>query len=272
MTATTISFLNFKGGVGKTSTTALTSYNLAKMGKKVLVIDFDPQSNLTALFLKTKAIHDEIEVTTIKKTLMMAIKENTPLEEIILPVMPNLDMIPNAVDFSLYHRYLERAFKTENEKVAFLKNKLASLKDQYDFIFIDVPPTLSLPNDTAFFACDQIVVVLQTQERALDGAENLIQYLQDTMLDEFDAQLDVLGILPVLSKKGATVDEEILRAAAEEFGAENIFDKRIMLMERIKRMDITGITDADMWDKKVHTLFSAVSQEIIDRIEESEEA
>ena len=54
MTATVLSFLNFKGGVGKTSATALVSYNLAKMGKKCLVIDFDPQANITALFLKTK--------------------------------------------------------------------------------------------------------------------------------------------------------------------------------------------------------------------------
>ena len=53
MTATVLSFLNFKGGVGKTSATALVSYNLAKMGKKCLVIDFDPQANITALFLKT---------------------------------------------------------------------------------------------------------------------------------------------------------------------------------------------------------------------------
>lgn len=270
MTAKVLSFLNFKGGVGKTSTTALTSYNLAKLGYKVLAIDFDPQANLTSLFLKTKSIKTNDEIITIETSLMTAVNDDLDLKDIAISIDENLSLIPNAVDFSMYNRYLDKNIKTEQDKVDFFKNKIESLKKDYDFIFIDVPPTISLPNDTAFNACDQIIVVLQTQERSLSGAEVLIDYLQKTLIDDFNSDVDVMGILPVLSKRNAAVDEEILNSAESEFGKDNIFQHKIMIMERIKRMDMTGITDnkKDVWDKRVHAAFTGVAKEIIERLGE----
>ncbi|MCG4607474.1 AAA family ATPase, partial [Bifidobacterium longum] len=64
------------------------------------------------------------------------------------------------------------------------------LIDHYDFIFIDVPPTLGLSNDTAFYACDQIIIVLQTQERSLVGAEYLLEYLQRVIINSFQSKVD----------------------------------------------------------------------------------
>lgn len=268
MNATVLSFLNFKGGVGKTSTTALTSYSLAKMGYKVLTIDFDPQANLTSLFLKTKSIQTGDEVITLDTALMTAINNKEDLNNIVVPIMKNLYLVPNAVDFSMYSRYLDKNIKSERDKVYFFKNYIQPLKDKYDFIFIDVPPTISLANDTAFNACDQIIVVLQTQERSLAGAEVLMDYLQKTLIDDFDSKVDVMGILPVLSKRDASVDEEVLSSAIKEFGEANVFQNKIMLMERIKRMDMTGITDNqhDVWDKKVHHAFMGVAEEILKRL------
>lgn len=268
MNATVLSFLNFKGGVGKTSTTALTSYSLAKMGYKVLAIDFDPQANLTSLFLKTKSIQTGDEVITLDTALMTAINNKEDLNNIVVPIMKNLYLVPNAVDFSMYSRYLDKNIKSERDKVYFFKNYIQPLKDKYDFIFIDVTPTISLANDTAFNACDQIIVVLQTQERSLAGAEVLMDYLQKTLIDDFDSKVDVMGILPVLSKRDASVDEEVLSSAIKEFGEANVFQNKIMLMERIKRMDMTGITDNqhDVWDKKVHHAFTGVAEEILKRL------
>src|SRR5699024_12810626 len=93
--------------------------------------------------------------------------------------------------------FLERNFMDEKERIGFFKKKVDSLRDKYDFIFIDVPPTISLPNDTAFYACDQIIVVLQTQERSLQGAEVLIEYLQNSIVDAYDSKVDILGILQI---------------------------------------------------------------------------
>jgi len=249
MAATVLSFANFKGGVGKTSTTALVGYNLSNLGYKVLIIDFDAQANLTSLLLKTKSAVDDI--ITIDKSLMGAINDQIPLTDITIEIKKNLTLIPNAVDFSMYPRYLERNYDNETDRVSFFKKLLEPLKSEYDFIFIDVPPTLSLLNDTAFYACDQIVVVLQTQERSLAGAEVFITYLQDTLINDFHSLVDILGILPVLS------------------GEENIFENKISIMERIKRMDMEGITDnpKDVHDRRVHEAFTNVAKEIISRLE-----
>lgn len=268
MDAKVLSFANFKGGVGKTSTTALVSYELAKKGYKVLDIDFDAQANLTSLLLQTKSNNENI--ITLDKSFMKAINEDLDLEDIKFNIMDNLDLIPNAVDFSMYPRYIDKNFNNEYSKIAFMKSLISKIKKDYDFIFIDVPPTISLQNDTAYFACDQIIIVLQTQTRSLDGAEIFIDYLQDTLVNEFDSEVDVLGVLPVLSKRNASVDKEVLRDAKDQY-KDDVFDSHIMQMERIKRYDMTGITDnkKDMWDKQVHEIFGNTADEIIRRLEEN---
>lgn len=261
-----LSFANFKGGVGKTSTTALVGWNLAQLGKKILMIDFDAQANLTSLMLKTKENNEEI--IAIETSLMNAITNNINLKNITLKINDNVDLIPNAVDFSMYPRFLEKSFREEKDRVAFFKSKIDEIKKDYDFIFIDVPPTLSLLNDTAFFSCDEIVIVLQTQERSLAGAEIFIDYLQETLINIFNADIDVIGILPVLSKKGAKVDLVVLEDAKKEFGESNVFENTISLMERVKRMGMTGITNRDMHDKKVHEAFKNVAKELVMRLGE----
>lgn len=268
MSATVMSFCNQKGGVGKTSTTALVSYNLSKLGYKTLVIDFDPQANITQLFLKTKT-RGQSAVATINKSLMTVLQNEKPLTSAVLSINQNLDLIPTAVDFSLYGRFLENKESDEKSRVAYFRKLLEEqLIDHYDFIFIDVPPTLGLSNDTAFYACDQIIIVLQTQERSLVGAEYLLEYLQRVIINSFQSKVDVIGLLPVLSKRDSSVDAKILQAASEEFGEDNIFDSHITIMERVKRMDMTGITDndKDAWDRKTQNAYKAVAEEIIERL------
>lgn len=269
MAGTVLSMANFKGGVGKTSSTAMLSWELAKKGYKVLDIDYDPQANLTALLVKTASTKEKI--ATVRDSLMTAIANGDPLDSVKMTVAPNLDLIPVGIDFVQYPRFLDAKFETEAEKVSYFKTLVDPLREKYDFIFIDVPPTLSLQNDAAFYSTDQIIVVLQTQERALSGAENFIDYLKKFVVD-FDASTDVLGILPVLSTRRAAVDQAILDAAIKEFHPENIFKKTIMVMERIKRYDMTGITDNphDGWDKKVHKVFADVADEVLARLKEAE--
>lgn len=269
MTATVLSFANFKGGVGKTSTTALVAWNLAKAGHKVCMIDFDPQANLTALMIKTYAdLHDN-QPATIKASLMTAITESLPLKDILINITDNLALVPNAVDFSIYGSYLNANFDDELAQVSSFRPFVDALRPDYDFIFVDVPPTLQPTNDAAFFACDQLIVVLQTQERALTGAEQFVKYMQSVLIDRYHAPIDILGILPVLTERRAPVDDAVLDAATTEFGKENIFENRILIQSRIKRYDMTGITDnpKDMWDKKVHKAYAAVATELITRLE-----
>lgn len=260
---TVVTFGNFKGGTGKTTNSTMIAYCLAKMGYKVLLSDQDPQANATSLYLRTKA-HLEKEITTFEKTLMAAIQKED-LSVIVTPVKENLYLLPSFSDFSVYPMFLEQKFPSVVDRVQFFSSLLEPLKKDFDFIFIDVPPTFSIITDSALYASQHVVVVLQTQERSLQGAEAFTNYLQ-TLIDNYDADMDILGILPVLLKNQAAVDLQTLDGAKEIFGEHNLFKGVVKNMERLKRFDITGITEDDMHDRNVISNYMNVTEEFLERL------
>lgn len=269
MVCRTITFGNFKGGTGKTSNCTLSGLEFAKLGYKTLLIDLDPQANATNLYLKTKENIDQT-IVSFKKTLMTAIKDKN-LQDIIISIMDNLDLLPSAADFSLYPRYMEQLKNGYTDRVHYLDSLLNPLKEKYDIILIDIPPTISLLTDSALYASDYCVIVLQTQERSLQGAEAFIQYIQNNVINEYEAPtLDILGILPVLLKNGAPVDISTLESARNTFGSDNMFGITIKNMERIKRYDITGVTFKDQFDKKVQSVYQDVVNEMLNKMKEIE--
>ena len=261
-----ITFGNFKGGTGKTTNSTMIAYCLAKMGYRVLLSDQDPQANATSLSLRTKA-HIEDDIVSYEKTLMSAIQDED-LSSIVTPIKENLYLLPSFSDFAQYPKLLEKKFPKEIDRVQFFSKLLEPLREDYDFIFIDVPPTISIITDSALYASNFVVVVLQTQERSLQGAEGFTTYLQ-TLIDDYDADLDILGILPVLWKNGAAVDIQTLDTAKEIFGEHNIFQQVVKQMERLKRFDMTGITENDMHDKNVIKSYKKVATEFIQRLDEA---
>ncbi|KEZ16276.1 chromosome partitioning ATPase [Lactiplantibacillus plantarum] len=264
-----ISCANEKGGTGKTSTTAMLSWELASLGYKVLMIDCDPQANLTDLMLKTKS--HENTVVTVDPSLFALLINKRPLTDGIIQIKNNLSLIPAAADMNMLSRWLDKQELNEIEKVNYLKNAIEPIKDQFDYIFLDVSPTMSLTNDNVFLACDWLIIMLQTQQRALLGAKSFLDYLQTNLINEFNASVDVLGILPVLTKGQSIIDNAILNNAVDEFGRSNIFDNVITAMERVKRYDMTGITESNrsVWDKATHSAYNAVAQELVHRLEDT---
>lgn len=265
--ATVVTFGNFKGGTGKTTNSTMIAYCLSKMGYKVLLSDQDPQSNATDLFLKTKA-HYEEDVTSFEKTLMSAIKDGD-LSSIVTEIRPNLYLLPSFTDFSLYPKYLEIKFENEEERVKYISTLFEPLRQEFDFIFIDVPPTISIYTDSALYASDYVVVVLQTQERSLQGAEMFTNYLQK-LIDDYDADFDIIGILPVLLKNQSNVDISVLENAKEIFNEQNVFKNVVRHMERLKRFDITGIVEEDMHDRRVIDEYTVITKEFLERWEHAE--
>lgn len=136
-----------------------------------------------------------------------------------------------------------------------------------------MPPTLSSYTDSSMIASDYIVIVLQTQERSLVGAEAFIHYAQE-LYDTYSSEVnfDIIGILPVLLKNTSPVDQTILEQSKEKFGSENLFENVVRNMERIKRYDLIGITNPDnthirdMHDLRLHDLYSKITDELLERI------
>lgn len=269
-----ITFGNFKGGTGKTTNSAMIAYTLSNLGYKTLLIDLDPQANATALCLRTKQRITN-NIVTFDKTLMSAIAEGD-LSDIIIDIKENFFLLPSFADFTSYPLFLEKKFPNNQlGRVTYFKTLLSEVKDEYDFVLVDVPPTLSSYTDSALFASDYTIIVLQTQERSLVGAEAYIVYLQE-LIDNYHADFDILGVLPVLLKNNSKVDESTLEVAYSKFGSDNIFKTLVKNMERLKRYDIIGIVDprldskADMHDRRVAELYGKVTKEMLERLQDKE--
>lgn len=271
-----IVFGNFKGGVGKTTNSVMFSYELAKEGYKVLLCDLDPQANSTQLLDRTYRRQHGVSLN-IDKTMMVAIQEND-LEPSVVEIMDNLFLLPSNKDFVDYPDYLELTFPPDTvnykeDRIAHFSNLLREIEDQYDLIIIDCPPTISIYTNSAIYSSDLIVIVLQTQQRSLDGALAFWEYAQTFYNKYENVDFGIAGILPVLMKNDSGVDNQIIKDSIEIFGTKNVFSNIVKHRDRLKRYDREGIADPDFtdtWDyhdKRIHELYSAIANEFVERIE-----
>ncbi|CWV13995.1 CobQ/CobB/MinD/ParA nucleotide binding domain [Listeria monocytogenes] len=134
-------------------------------------------------------------------------------------------------------------------------------------IYIDVPPTISDYSDNAMLAADYCIIVLQTQELSLDGAQTYIAYMQ-YLADTYNSELDVLGLIPMMLRKGGRVDQKVLDQAKEMYGS-NVLNTIVKYQERLKVYDVEGITvsynvngKVDMWNTRAHQVFIDVLDEL----------
>lgn len=274
MMAKKIVFSNFKGGVGKTTNSVMTAYELAKKGYKVLVCDLDPQANSTQLLSRTYSLQKD-EDLSVKQTMMVSIQDKN-LRPAIVEIMDNLYLLPSHKDFVNYPDFLELTFlpsedNYKEKRIAYFDYLLNDIEDDYDYIIFDVPPTLSIFTDTALYSTDYIVIVLQTQQRSLDGAEAFWEYAQEFYNKYTNVDFDIAGILPVLLKNDSGIDNQIIVDASESFGEDNVFKTIIKHMERLKRYDRLGISEKgyteqfDFHDTKVHKLYNDLADELLER-------
>lgn len=264
MAAKTIVVGNFKGGVGKTKVSVMTSWEYATVHKKqVLLVDMDPQGNASTLIARSAGIEE------IDKTIFDGFKEGN-LQDVVVKVTEHLDLIPAAVSFKNFSKFLYQNFQSDLEQITLLKTLLEPLKANYDYIFIDVPPTISDYSDNAMMASDYVLIILQAQELSLEGAETYVSYLQ-FMADEYEADIQVLGVLPVLLRAGGRVDQSTVERATELFGDDNVFKNVIKHLERLKAWDMTGIKNEDHHDRKAHQTFLDVVDEIEEKLARFEE-
>ena len=269
----------------------MTAYQLAKLGYKTIVCDLDPQANATQLLRRTYGLQHGTDLQ-INKTMMVALTEEN-IKSAIVNIMDNLYLLPSSEDFKNYPDFLEMKFMLDKEKIeagdsttlqsemskvkeqriSYFAQQLAKVRDEYDFVIIDVPPTLSIFTDSAIYATDFVIIVLQTQQRSLDGAETFFEYLQQMYNDYANIDFDILGVLAVLLKNNVGLDNQILKDAETDFGKDMLFNQIIRHMERLKRYDRTGIaekglTKYDMHDTRLHYIYNTLTKEIVARLKD----
>ena len=158
-----ISFTNKKGGVGKTTTVINMAAYCADYGKKVLLIDLDSQGNATTGLGFSKS--------ALKKSVYGVLIEDEKVSQNILPTMvPLLDILPANVD--LTGAEVDLVYKRNRELI--LKNALKEIRDNYDYIFIDCPPSLGLLTINAWAASDSVLIPLQSEYYAMEGVSQLM--------------------------------------------------------------------------------------------------
>lgn len=256
-----ITFGNFKGGVGKTTASCMLSYILYKQRYKVLVIDFDPQANSTNFLTNTF----QVELNNFVSLYEGIEKED--LYQAVLKLDDNLDILPSAVDLVAFKNLLRKKTQgNENNEHYYLDYLLTDLKNDYDFVIIDVPPTISEFTNNALAASDFTLIIMQTEPDSLSGAIDYSQYTEE--MKKFNPELKVLGILPYLENKRSKIDEYILETSmSEELNIKDlVFKNHVYQRERVKRFRINGITNKDFHDKKVFKMYEKVTNELLEKV------
>ncbi|HHH50309.1 MAG TPA: ParA family protein [Saprospiraceae bacterium] len=172
-----IAVANHKGGVGKTTSVQNIGVGLANLGKKILLVDLDPQANLSDAFG-----FEEVEVS-----IYDAMTDKAALP--ILKHSDHLDIIPSSLDLSVAE--IELSAVTAREYV--LKELLAPIADQYDFVIIDCPPSLGLLTINALTACTEVYIPLDAQYFSMKGLDKLM-FIINQIKKRLNKEIDITGV------------------------------------------------------------------------------
>lgn len=256
-----------KGGVGKTTDSCMEAIVAALIfNKKVCLIDIDLQANATSFLAKS------FNVTEIEKTLMKCLEEGD-LKPGIISLHENLDLIPSAYDTRKYGDFLIEKFDNVVDRTFYFAKLLKEIEHDYDYIFIDIPPSTDLKVDNAMVACDYVIVVQETQQFSFEGSQRLIfEYLQ-TLVDDFGdkVNIQVAGILPVLLQQKRPLHKQIVDKTIETFGRDNVFNTIINNHARLEWYPKIGLQFEDHHDKRMLALFCDIFCELEERIKSFEE-
>lgn len=205
-----ISVINQKGGVGKTTTVINLAAGISMQGKKILVIDLDPQGNATTGLGLSNTVNSE-------QTIYSVLNGNKKISEVIQTTQfENLDLITSNVDLS----GLEIETAGDRRRAYILKDKLAAyLNDSeasYSYILIDCPPSLSLLTIMALVASDALVVPLQTEFFALEGLTQLMKTIE-RVKNNLNPDLTIRGILLTMYDRRNKLSGEVEREARNYF-------------------------------------------------------
>ena len=251
-----VSFSNQKGGVGKTTSCVNISAQVANKGKKVLMIDMDPQGNATSGLGISKA--------KIKNTIYDVIIGRCDAKDAIIKTrFKNLSVIPATIDLAGAELELHELDELDNSN--FAKIALDSIKDDYDYIFIDCPPSLGMLTVKALSVSDGIVIPMQCEFYSLEGMSQLLNTVKK-IRQIYNPQLQIVGMLLTMYNGRLTLTNQVV-AELKKYYSELLFKVPISRTVRLSEAPGYGepICYHDPYGKGALE-YAAVSKELMLRI------
>ncbi|MFW6599843.1 ParA family protein [Propionibacteriaceae bacterium Y2011] len=226
--ATIIAMCNQKGGVGKTTTTINLGAALAEAGRRVLLVDFDPQGSLS-VGLGVNPHTLELSVYNV------LLGRDTGVDEIITDTgVDGMDLLPSNIDLSA----AEVQLVSEVARETILGRVLAPLRAEYDFILIDCAPSLGLLTINALTAADQVIMPLECEFFALRGIALLTDTIEKVQ-DRLNPNLEVLGILGTMYDPRTLHSREVLERVVQAFG-DDVFHTVIRRTVKFPETTVAG--------------------------------
>lgn len=253
--ATVIAVTNQKGGVGKTTSSINIAYFLAKAGKKTLLIDFDPQGNASSGL--------GIDKSELTVTMTEVIKGESPLGAAIIPTeFKNLWIAPTTSILANTEVELAQADK----RFSRLKMAIETQLDNYDYIIIDSPPSLSLLTVNGLIAAKYVLLPVQAEFYALEGLGQLLETMK-LVRKGMNTSLELLGVLPTMIDSRTTLSSQVHEEIKRHFPGK-VFESTIPRNIRLAEAPSHGLP-IGVYDKfsKGSRAYKALTKEIIARTE-----
>ena len=254
----TIVVANQKGGVGKTTTAINLAASLAELNQKILVIDMDPQGNTTSVLGVDK---DGVENTVYE----MMLGECSIEDAIVKSEYDNLDVLPSNINLAA----AEIELVGIEEKEYILKKETDKVKEKYDFILIDCPPSLSMLTINAMCAANTVLVPIQCEYYALEGLSQLIHTI-DLVRDRLNPELEIEGVVFTMYDARTNLSLQVVENVKNNLN-QNIYKTIIPRNVRLAEAPSHGmpITSYDSKSSGAES-YRRLAEEVIHRGEEEE--